>query len=176
LPRYSSSPSIRRKRRTHENDRFPGEGHGHQTGLRCPGGFHGPVFTGGRISVRNQKRDMFVRCRRWPCLLKNSSRFLIRYHDGRFVDKTPQEVYAALLDGGSYLCSVRTMYRILEACNEVKERRNQLRHPVYAKPELLAEGPNQVWSWDITKFKGPAKWTYPYLYVIIDIFSRYVVG
>lgn len=97
-------------------------------------------------------------------------------HDGRLVDKTPQEVYAALLDGGSYLCSVRTMYRILEACNEVKERRNQLRHPVYAKPELLAEGPNQVWSWDITKLKGPAKWTYYYLYVIIDIFSRYVVG
>lgn len=68
------------------------------------------------------------------------------------------------------------MYRILGACNEVKERRNQLRHPVYAKPELLAEGPNQVWSWDITKLKGPAKWTYYYLYVIIDIFSRYVVG
>lgn len=75
-------------------------------------------------------------------------------HDERFVDKAPQEVYATLLDGGSYLCSVRTMYRILEAHKEVKERRNQLRHPVYAKPELLAEGPNQVWSWDITKLKG----------------------
>src|SRR5208283_4830470 len=70
----------------------------------------------------------------------------------------------------------RTMYRILEAHKEVKERRNQLRHPVYTKPELLAEGPNQVWSWDITKLKGSAKWTYYYLYVIIDIFSRYVVG
>ena len=97
-------------------------------------------------------------------------------HDERFADKSPQEVYAALLDGGSYLCSVRTMYRILEAHKEVKERRNQLRHPVYTKPELLAEGPNQVWSWDITKLKGPAKWTYYYLYVILDIFSRYVVG
>ena len=97
-------------------------------------------------------------------------------HDERFVDKAPQEVYAALLDGGSYLCSVRTMYRILEAHKEVNERRNQLRHPVYTKPELLAEGPNQVWSWDITKLKGPAKWTYYYLYVILDIFSRYVVG
>ncbi len=97
-------------------------------------------------------------------------------HDERFVDKAPQEVYAALLDGGSYLCSVRTMYRILEAHKEVKERRNQLRHPKYAKPELLAKGPNQVWSWDITKLKGPAKWTYYYLYVLLDIFSRYVVG
>ena len=97
-------------------------------------------------------------------------------HDERFVDKAPQEVYAALLDGGSYLCSVRTMYRILEAHKEVKERRNQLRHPKYAKPELLAEGPNQVWSWDITKLKGQVKWTYYYLYVILDIFSRYVVG
>jgi putative transposase len=97
-------------------------------------------------------------------------------HDERFADKAPQEVYATLLDGGSYLCSVRTMYRILEANKEVKERRNQLRHPVYTKPELLAEGPNQVWSWDITKLKGPEKWSYHYLYVILDIFSRYVVG
>jgi putative transposase len=84
-------------------------------------------------------------------------------HGERFADKAPQEVYAALLDDGSYLCSVRTMYRILEANKEVKERRNQLRHPVYTKPELLAEGPNQVWSWDITKLKGPEKWTYYYL-------------
>lgn len=97
-------------------------------------------------------------------------------HDERFADKAPQEVYATLLDGGSYLCSVRTMYRILEENKEVKERRNQLRHPAYTKPELLAECPNQVWSWDITKLKGPVKWTYYYLYVILDIFSRYVVG
>ncbi len=103
-------------------------------------------------------------------------RVLDALHEERFVDKAPQEVYASLLDEGTYLCSVRTMYRILEAHQEVKERRNQLRHPVYTKPELLAQGPNQVWSWDITKLKGPAKWTCFYLYVILDIFSRYVVG
>jgi len=94
----------------------------------------------------------------------------------RFVDRAPRQVYATLLDEGSYLCSVRTMYRILEAEDEVRERRNQRRHPEYTKPELLATGPNQVWSWDITKLKGPVKWTYFYLYVILDIFSRYVVG
>jgi len=81
-----------------------------------------------------------------------------------------------LLDAGTYLCSVRTMYRILEENQEVRERRNQLRHPGYKKPELLATAPNQVWSWDITKLRGPVKWTYYYLYVILDIFSRYVVG
>jgi putative transposase len=68
------------------------------------------------------------------------------------------------------------MYRILDEQGEVKERRNQLRHPAYQKPELLATGPNQVWSWDITKLLGPAKWSYFYLYVILDIFSRCVVG
>jgi putative transposase len=92
------------------------------------------------------------------------------------VDKAPAEVYATLLDDGIYLCSVRTMYRLLDQHHELRERRNQLRHPVYHKPELLARGPNQVWSWDITKLLGPAKWTYFYLYVILDIFSRYVVG
>jgi len=97
-------------------------------------------------------------------------------HSEKFVDKAPQEVYAALLDEGQYVCSIRTMYRILEANQEVKERRNQLRHPVYQKPELLATAPNQVWSWDITKLLGPVKWSYFYLYVILDIFSRYVVG
>jgi putative transposase len=94
----------------------------------------------------------------------------------RFVDLAPMEVYATLLDEGIYLCSIRTMYRILRENNEVRERRNQLRHPVYTKPELLAEAPNQVWSWDITKLMGPTKWSYFYLYVIIDIFSRRVVG
>jgi len=92
------------------------------------------------------------------------------------MDKAPQEVYAALLDQGRYLCSIRTMYRLLEASQEVRERRDQLRHPSYAKPELLATAPNQVWSWDITKLLGPVKWAYFYLYVILDIFSRYVVG
>jgi putative transposase len=94
----------------------------------------------------------------------------------RFQDMAPREVYATLLDEGEYLCHWRTMYRILDEQAEVAERRNQLRHPNYQKPELLARGPNQVWSWDITKLLGPIKWTYYYLYVILDIFSRYVVG
>jgi putative transposase len=97
-------------------------------------------------------------------------------HSERFVDTAPAEVVATLADEGSYLCSERTMYRILADANEVRERRNQLRHPNYEKPELLATRPNEVWSWDITKLKGPAKWTYFYLYVMLDIFSRYVVG
>ncbi len=97
-------------------------------------------------------------------------------HSERFSDKAPAEVYATLIDEGLYLCSVRTMHRILAENGELKERRNQLRHPQYKKPELLATGPNQVWSWDITKLLGPAKWTYFHLYVILDIFSRYVVG
>jgi putative transposase len=96
-------------------------------------------------------------------------------HSLRFVDFAPREIYATLLDEGQYLCSPRTMYRLLAAAHEVKERRNQLRH-VAARPELLATGPNEVWSWDITKLLGPVKWTYYYLYVILDIFSRYVVG
>jgi putative transposase len=94
----------------------------------------------------------------------------------RFADQAPAEIYASLLDEGVYHCSIRTMYRILAAALEVRERRDQLRHPVYQKPELLAEAPNEVWSWDITKLMGPAKWTYFYLYVIIDIFSRRIVG
>jgi putative transposase len=94
----------------------------------------------------------------------------------RFVDQAPAQVYAALLDEGQYLCSVRTMYRILDQHDQVRERRNQLSHPAYQKPELLATGANQVWSWDITKLLGPAKWTYFYLYVLLDIFSRYTVG
>lgn len=94
----------------------------------------------------------------------------------RFVDLAPAEVCATLLDEGVYLCSSRTMYRILDANAEVRERRNQLTHPKYTKHELLATGPNQVWSWDITKLLGPVKWSYFQLYVIIDIFSRYVVG
>ena len=97
-------------------------------------------------------------------------------HSDRFVDKAPHEVYGTLLDEGEYYCSIRTMYRILDEHTEVKERRNQLTHPVYQKPELLATAPNRVWSWDITKLLGPATWTYFYLYVIMDIFSRYVVG
>jgi len=94
----------------------------------------------------------------------------------RFVDQAPAQVHATLLDEGTYLCSPRTMYRLLDGAREIKERRNQVRRPHYAAPELLAMRPNEVWSWDITKLLGPAKWTYFYLYVILDIFSRYVVG
>lgn len=97
-------------------------------------------------------------------------------HEERFVDKAPAAIYATLLDEKRYLCSISSMYRILRAHKEVRARRNQLRHPNYKKPELLAVAPNQVWSWDITKLLGPAKWTYYYFYVIIDIYSRYVVG
>ena len=94
----------------------------------------------------------------------------------RFLDRSPGEVVATLLDEGRYLCSERTMYRFLAAEQPVRERRNQLSHPHYAKPELLATAPNQVWSWDITRLLGPKRWTYYYLYVLLDIFSRYVVG
>jgi putative transposase len=97
-------------------------------------------------------------------------------HEPRFVDLAPAEVYATLLDEGRYLCSERTMYRLLAAHDEARERRNQLRYPRYAAPELLARRPNELWSWDITKLLGPAKWTYFYLYVMLDVFSRYVVG
>jgi putative transposase len=94
----------------------------------------------------------------------------------RFLNHAPAEIYATLLDEENYLCSISTMYRILADAGEVRERRDQLSHPHYTKPELLATRPNEVWSWDITKLLGVAKWTYYYLYVILDIFSRYVVG
>lgn len=94
----------------------------------------------------------------------------------RFMDKTPREVYAELLDENTYLCSVRTMYRILDEHHQVRERRQQRRHPTYVKPELVARKPNEVWSWDITKIPGPQRGLYFNLYVILDIFSRYVVG
>jgi putative transposase len=94
----------------------------------------------------------------------------------RFVDRSPGEVVATLCDDGQYLCSERTMYRILAASQSVRERRSQREHPSYTKPELVATAPNQTWSWDITKLLGPTKWTYFYLYVLLDLFSRYVVG
>jgi len=94
----------------------------------------------------------------------------------RFQDCAPRQVYATWLDESLYLCSISTMYRLLAENQAVHERRNQLRHPLYARPELLATAPNQGWSWDITRLLGPAKWTYYYLYVLLDIFSRYVVG
>jgi putative transposase len=101
---------------------------------------------------------------------------LVQLHAQRFADASPAAVYATLLDEGTYLASERTMYRLLAAQGESGERRAQLRHPGYAKPELLASGPNELWSWDITKLKGPAKWTSFHLYVLLDVFSRYVPG
>ena len=97
-------------------------------------------------------------------------------HEDRFVDLAPAQVYATLLDEGRYLCAERTMYRLLADAHEVRERRAQRRHPVYVAPELLATGPNQLWSWDITKLKGPTTWSALHLYVVLDVFSRYVVG
>jgi putative transposase len=94
----------------------------------------------------------------------------------RFRDQSVREAFATLLDEGEYYCSVRTMYRILDEHGESRERRDQLRHPKHPKPVLKAHAPNQLWSWDITKLRGPAKWVYYYLYVILDVYSRYVVG
>ena len=113
-----------------------------------------------------------------PRALSHSERIAVLgvLHEERFVDQAPATIYATLLDEGRYLCSVPTMYRVLRAADEVRERRRQARHPATAKPELIATGPNSVWTWDITKLLGPEKWTYYHLYVIIDIFSRYVPG
>jgi putative transposase len=132
-----------------------------------------------RSSLYYQRRAQEPKPRPKPARALNDGerqKVLDELHCDRFVDKSPGEAWATLLDEGVYLCSERTMYRILADNEEVKERRNQLKHPEYTKPELLAEGPNEVWSWDITKLRGPVKWTYFYLYVILDIFSRYVVG
>jgi len=104
------------------------------------------------------------------------SRILDALHQPRFVDKAPAEVYAALLDEGMYLGSIRTFYRVLARHQEVRERRALTMRPTYQRPELLATRPNELWSWDITKLRGAGKWTYYYLYVILDVFSRYVVG
>lgn len=116
--------------------------------------------------------------RRSPRQLSDSEQDKVRQvaNSEQFRDQAPASIVATLLDEGKYLCSIRTMYRILGEDGQVGDRRNQLTHPHYAKPELLATGPNQCWSWDITKLRGPVKWSYFYLYVIIDIFSRYVPG
>lgn len=97
-------------------------------------------------------------------------------NEERFMELPPPQIFSMLLEEETYLCSIRTMYRILKENVQVKERRNQRRHPIYKAPELLATNPNELWSWDITKLKGPVKWTWFYLYVILDVFSRYVVG
>jgi len=118
------------------------------------------------------------RARRQPRALSSEEQQAVLnvLHSGRFVDMAPAEVWATLLDEGVYLGSESTFYRLLRRVGEVRERRAQATHPAKVKPELVAHAPNEVWSWDITKLHGPAKWTYYHLYVILDIFSRYVVG
>jgi putative transposase len=115
---------------------------------------------------------------RAPLAFSESERPALRevLYSDRFADCAPRTVYAQRLDDGRYVGSVRPMYRLLAVSGQSRERRQQCVHPAYAKPELLAGQPNEVWSWDITKLKGPAKWTGSHLYVILDIFSRYVVG
>jgi putative transposase len=132
-----------------------------------------------RASLYRRRRPRRERRRVTPArALSEAERQLVLQvlHSERFVDKPPAQVHATLLEEDSYLCSPRTMYRLLAVSGEVRERRAQLQHPQYTKPELVATGPKQVWSWDITKLKGPVKLAYFYLYVIVDIFSRYVVG
>ena len=136
-----------------------------------------------RASVYRRRRPARVverRPRRAPARALSElerSQVLEVLHSDRFVDSSPAQVWATLLDEGRYLCSERTMYRLLAARHgSVRERRDQLTHPAYARPELLATGPNQVWSWDISKLKGPATWTCFHLYVILDVFSRYAVA
>lgn len=112
----------------------------------------------------------------WALKIEEKRAALQLLQSERFVDQSPPQVWATLLDENIYLCSVSTMYRLLRENDQVRERRRQRRHGQYKVPRLVATASNQVWSWDITKLKGPAKWCYYYLYVILDIFSRYVVG
>ncbi|EQD41573.1 integrase catalytic subunit, partial [mine drainage metagenome] len=132
--------------------------------------------------VRQRRRRILVRaatCRPRPPLSLSQAereRMLAVLNSERFADLAPAAIYATLLDEGRYLASVRTMYRLLAAEGQSLERRSQRVHPVYVKPELLAVRPNEVWSWDISKLKGPVRWSVYHLYVILDIFSRYVVG
>ena len=126
------------------------------------------------VPVRRPRRPRA----RSPLALSASERQAILglLHAPPYVDLSPRTVFAVLLDAGRYLASVSTFYRLLRAAGETRGRRNELTHPAYAKPELLATAPRQLWSWDITKLKGPAKWVSFHLYVILDVFSRYVVG
>lgn len=129
--------------------------------------FHAPIIP---IKKQQPKSHIALSC-------NENQTILDILHSEQYQDKAPYQVYASLLDHGIYYCSIRTMYRLLKKEHgSVKERRRQVTRPRYEKPELLATTPNQVWSWDITKLKSVTKWTYFYLYVIMDIFSRYVVG
>ena len=137
-----------------------------------------PTATYYRTRPRSAQAPVVARRASPPRALSLASRqqVLDVLHAPRFVDLAPAEVYATLLDEGTYHCSERTMYRLLASADEGQERRAQRRHPVYTAPELLATRPNQLWSWDITKLKGPTTWSGYHLYVILDVFSRYVVG
>jgi putative transposase len=125
-----------------------------------------------------RREPVHQRDRAQPRALSPAERAMIRgvLHSDRFADLSPEETWAILLDEGTYLGSVSTFYRVLRAGGEVRERRRQAIHPARVKPELQADGPSRVWSWDITKLHGPQKWTYYHLYVILDIYSRYVAG
>jgi putative transposase len=142
------------------------------------GGAQASWYRRHRVSPPPPPGPIAQRERRQPRALASSERQAILdvLHSERFAGAAPAEVWATLLDEGTYLGSVSTFYRVLRERGEVAERRRQATHPPTVKPELVASAPNQVWSWDITKLHGPAKWTYYYLYVILDIFSRYVTG
>jgi putative transposase len=147
---------------------------GTRPACRALGASHATIYRRRRLPERRPPRP-----RRSPGrALSEAERAAVlgELYSERFVDSSPAQVWATLLDEGRYLASERTMYRLLAADGQVRERRDQLTHPAYTKPELLAERPNELWSWDITKLLGPAKWTYFYLYVILDVFSRYAVA
>ena len=130
-----------------------------------------------RLRGRQQQREQRVR-RPSSLALRPEERqaVLDAIHQPRFVDRSVPYIYATLLDEGAYHCSMSTMYRVLHSVGEVGERRDQATRPAHVKPELCATAPRQVFAWDITKLHGPQKWTYYYLYVVIDIYSRYIVG
>jgi putative transposase len=125
-----------------------------------------------------QGRSTLVTCRVPRRALSDADRAQVLgvMHSERFADRAPATIHATLLDEGIYLCSVSTMYRLLRTNDEVRERRRIARHPEYHKPELVAVAPRQVFSWDITKLRGPHKGEWFALLVMIDIFSRFIVG
>lgn len=129
------------------------------------------------VPVSPSNTEKAVKCRNKRALTpEQSDQILSELNSERFLDCAPRQVWATLLDEGIYLCSWRTMYRILSQHHQVNERRKTRRHPKYVRPELAANGPNQVWTWDITYLKGAVRGEFYYLYVVIDIYSRMVVG
>lgn len=152
---------------------------GERSGDNCsPIDTRSPIKEPDHSAQENSGSVKVVRKSSSPRALSQKEReaILAILHSDRFAEVAPAEIVATLLDEDCYLGSVSTFYRILRSEGEAKERRKQRTHPVYAKPELLATGPNQVWCWDISRLKGPVKWSYYYLYVLMDVYSRYVVG